>query len=398
MNFDIDPADGAFRAEVRAFLRAQLPADMAARTKSGYHFLREDQRDWTRVLNRRGWSGPTWPKEWGGPGWSPVRQFIFEDESFAAGAPPLDTSGFKMIGPIIMRHGSEAMKAYYGPRILNGDVFWGQGFSEPNAGSDLGSLSTRAVRDGDDYIINGHKIWTSYAETADVIFMLVKTDPEARQRGISLLLVDKHAPGVTVRPIIDIGECHSLNEVFFDNVRTPASMLVGEEGKGWTYAKQLLDLERAFSAEWPRNKRNLAHLREMAGQESAGGGSMLSMPGFAARLAALEVDLQALEWLTLRALYDKAGGSQLPVGSLLKVRGSELLQKVGEMQVEVLGDRGAYLYADPYRAEGGAVLHPPGPAYAPGVVADYMYRRATTIYGGANEVQRTIIARSFLEL
>ena len=398
MNFDTDPADTAFRAEVRAFLREHLPADMAARTKSGYHFLREDQRYWTRVLNKQGWSGPTWPKEWGGPGWSPVRQFIFEDESFAAGAPPVDTSGFKMIGPIIMRHGSEEMKASYGPRILNGDVFWGQGFSEPNAGSDLGSLSTRAVRDGDDYVINGHKIWTSYVESADVIFMLVKTDPDARQRGISLVLVDKNAPGVTIRPIIDIGECHSLNEVFFDNVRTPVTNLVGEEGKGWTYAKQLLDLERAFSAEWPRNKQNLAHLREMAVKERDNGARLIDTPGFATRLAALEVDLEALEWLTLRALYDKQGGNQLPVGSLLKVRGSELLQKIGEMQVEALGDRAAYLYGDPYRSDGAPVQHPPGPEYAPGVVADYMYRRATTIYGGANEVQRTIIARSFLEL
>lgn len=398
MNFDIDPADVAFRAEVRAFLREHLPRDMAERTKSGYHFLRDDQRAWTKVLNKKGWSGPNWPKAWGGTGWSPVRQFIFEDESFAAGAPPVDTSGFKMIGPILMTFGSEAMKAHYGPRILDGDVFWGQGFSEPNAGSDLGSLSTRAVRDGGDYVINGHKIWTSYVETADVIFMLVKTDPEARQRGISLLLVDKDAPGVTIRPIIDIGEGHSLNEVFFDDVRTPLHNLVGEEGKGWTYAKHLLDLERAFSAEWPRNKRNLAQLRIIAGTERACGQRLIDTPGFASRLASLEVDLEALEWLTLRALYDRAGGSELPVGSLLKVRGSELLQKIGEMQVEALGDRCAYMYADPHRSDGVQESWPPGPPHAPGVVADYMYRRATTIYGGANEVQRTIIARSFLEL
>jgi len=398
MNFDIDPADIAFREEVRAFLRENVPADMAERTRRGFHFLREDQREWTRILNKKGWSGQNWPREWGGPGWSPVRQFIFEDECFMAGAPAIDTSGFKMIGPVIMTFGSEELKREFGQRILNADVFWGQGFSEPNAGSDLGSLSTRAVRDGDDYVINGRKIWTSYVETADTIFLLAKTDPEARQRGISMLLVDKNAPGITIRPIIDIGEGHSLNEVFFDDVRTPARYLVGEEGKGWTYAKHLLDLERAFSAEWPRNKRNLQQLSAMASRERANGGRLIDSPGFAARLAQLEVDLHALEWLTLRALYERQGGTKLPVGSLLKVRGSELLQKIGEMQVEVLGDYGAYFYADPHRGDTREVGSPPGPEYAPGVVADYMYRRATTIYGGANEVQRTIIARSFLEL
>lgn len=398
MHFDIDPADLAFRKEVRAFLREHVPADMAERTRSGFHFLREDQRAWTKILNQRGWSGQNWPLEWGGTGWSPVRQFIFEDECFAAGAPPIDTSGFKMIGPIIMAVGSDEMKQQFGPAILNGDVFWGQGFSEPNAGSDLASLSTRAVRDGDEYVINGHKIWTSYVESADFIFLLAKTDPEARHRGISLLLVEKDAPGVTIRPIIDIGESHSLNEVFFDNVRTPCRYLVGEEGKGWTYAKSLLDLERAFSAEWPRNKRNLEQLRNIASRERDGAGRLIDSPGFAARLAQLEVDLQALEWLTLRALYERKGGSDLPVGSLLKVRGSELLQKIGEMQMEALGDYGAYFYPDMHREDGAAALAVPGPEYAPGIAVDYMYRRATTVYGGANEIQRSIIAKSFLEL
>ncbi len=399
MNFDIDPSDVAFRAEVRDFLRAALPADMAERTRRGFHPLRDDTRTWTRILNAKGWSGPNWPLAWGGTGWTPIRQFIFDEECFMAGAPAIDTAGFKMIGPIIMTFGSEAMKADFGPRILNGDVFFGQGFSEPNAGSDLGSLSTAAVRDGDGYVINGRKIWTSFVETAEMIFVLAKTDPAARQRGISLLLVDKNAPGITIRPIIDIGEGYSLNEVFFDDVRTPACWLVGEEGKGWSYAKHLLDLERAFSAEWPRNKRNLAQLRAMAGRARAGEGRLLDSPGFAARLAQLDVDLAALEWLTLRALFERhGGGNKLPVGSLLKVRGSELLQKIGQMQVEVLGDQAAYLYADPHATAPSEMDWPPGSDDAPGVMADYLYRRATTIYGGSNEVQRTIIARSFLEL
>ncbi|MDX9698756.1 MAG: acyl-CoA dehydrogenase family protein [Rhodocyclaceae bacterium] len=398
MNFDIDPADVAFREEVSAFLRDNLPPEIAVRTLRNYHFLRADQREWTRILNKKGWSGQNWPKEWGGTGWSPVRQFIFEDECFMAGAPPIDTAGFKMIGPVIMNFGSDELKREFGPKILNGDVFWGQGFSEPDAGSDLGSLRTTAVRNGDDYVINGQKIWTSYVETAEMIFVLVKTDPEARQRGISMVLVDKNAPGITIRPIIDIGECHTLNEVFFDNVRTPARYLVGEEGKGWHYAKYLLDMERAFSAEWPRNKRYLAQLRAMASRERANGGRLIDSPGFAARLAQLEIDLQALEWLTLRALYERKGGTTLPVGSLLKVRGSELLQKIGEMQVEALGDYAAYFYADPRAMPVSDVGWPPGPDHAPGIVADFMYRRATTIYGGANEVQRTIIAKTFLEL
>lgn len=397
VNFKLDPADEAFRQEVRAFLRDHLPPQMAEQNARGYHFRRDEMRVWTRLLYDKGWSGPNWPREWGGTGWSHLRQFIFEEECFMAGAPPIDTGGFRMIGPVLMTFGSEALKARYAPLILRGEVFWGQGFSEPNAGSDLGSLTTRAERDGDDYVINGQKIWTSYVDTADVIFMLVKTDPSAGRRGISMLLVDAKAPGVTVRPIIDIGETHSLNEVFFENVRTPVSNLVGEEGKGWTYAKFLLELERAFSAEWPRNRRNLEQLREMARLERSNGSRLIDTPGFAARIAQLEVDLQALEYLSLRALTDKRG-SPLPMGSMLKIRGSELLQKIGEMQVEALGDYAAYVYPDPHQHPLGKAAWPPGPDHAPGVLTDFLYRRATTIYGGANEVQRGIIAKSYLEL
>lgn len=397
MDFNLDPADVAFRHEVREFLRQTLPAEMVERNKRGYHFNREDMRWWTRRLRDHGWSGPNWPKEWGGAGWPHLRQFIFEEESYMAGAPPLDTGGFRMIGPVIMTFGSEALKAEYGPRILNADVFWGQGFSEPNAGSDLASLTTRAERVGDEYVINGRKIWTSYVDTAEIIFLLAKTDPPARQRGISMLLVDSKAPGITIRPIVDIGESHSLNEVIFDNVRTPASNLVGEEGKGWSYAKFLLNLERAFSAEWPRNRRNLDELRRMARLARVDGKRLIDSPGFAARLAKLEVDLQALEFLSLRALTDKSDRT-LPVGSMLKIRGSELLQRIGEMQVEALGDYSGYIYPDPHEHPDGTAIWPPGPEYAPGVLTDFLYRRATTIYGGANEVQRTIIARSFLEL
>lgn len=397
MNFQPDPADADFRAEVRAFLARHISPAMARRNASGYHFRRDDMRWWAACLDDHGWGAPSWPREWGGPGWSHLRQFIFEEECFMAGAPPLDMGGMRMIGPVIMTFGSQALRATWGPRIVRGDVFWGQGFSEPNAGSDLASLATRAVRDGDDYVIDGRKIWTSYVETAQMIFLLAKTDPGARQRGISMLLVPTDAPGVTIRPIIDIGEARSLNEVTFDGVRVPVGNLVGQENQGWSYAKFLLNQERAFSGEWPRNRRNLAQLRAMARTERHGHTRLIDTPGFAERLALLEIDLQALHFLSLRALAAPPD-ERLPVGSLLKIRGSELLQKIGEMQVEALGDHAAYVYPDPHEHPDGEAAWPPGPDHAPGVLTDFLYRRATTIYGGANEVQRTIIAKAFLEL
>lgn len=397
MNLELDPADEAFRLEVRAFIRQHLPAEMARRNSNGFHVGREDQSWWARCLYDHGWGGPSWPKEWGGPGWSHLRQFIFEEECLMAGAPVLDMAGMRMIGPVLMTFGSDEMKAKWAPKILKGEVFWGQGFSEPNAGSDLASLTTRAERDGDEYVINGRKIWTSFVDTAQMIFLLAKTDPAAKQKGISMLLVPKDATGITIRPIIDLGEAHSLNEVFFDNVRTHVSNLVGEENQGWTYAKFLLNQERAFSGEVPRNKRNLAQLRAMASQENAAGVRLIDTPGFALRMAQLDVELQALDYLSMRAL--SAGTDErLPVGSLLKIRGSELLQKIGKMQVEALGDHAAYVYPEARIHPDGAAALPPGPDYTAGVLPDYLYRRATTIYGGANEVQRTIIAKSFLEM
>ncbi|PAU86110.1 acyl-CoA dehydrogenase [Pseudomonas sp. WN033] len=399
MQFEIDSEDELFRSEVRAFLQKHLSQELAIRNSRGYHFMREDMRRWTKVLNQHGYSGANWPASWGGTGWSPLRQFIFDEECFLAGAPPVDTGGFKMIGPVIMTFGSDAMKAKYGPLILNGDIFWGQGFSEPNAGSDLASLTTRAMRDGDEYVINGQKIWTSFVESAEMIFLLAKTDPEARQRGISMILVERDTPGVTVRPIHDIGESHSLNEVFFDNVRVPVENLVGEEGKGWTYAKFLLENERAFSAEWPRNNANLTRLKHILNTVQQDGSRLIDLPGFASRVALLETDLQALRWLSLRALHEKADGrSNLPIGSLLKIRGSELLQKIGDLQIEALGSYANYVYLDPQGSPEIENSWVSGPDYAPGIMADYLYRRATTVYGGANEVQRTIIARSFLEM
>jgi acyl-CoA dehydrogenase len=393
MDLVLDPAYAAFRAQVREFLARELPPDMAARNRRGFHGTQEDRKAWTKILARRGWAGPAWPVAHGGPGWDSLRVMIFEEECLLAGTPEVDVGGFRLVGPVIYTFGTEEQKRRFLEPTRTGDLFWAQGFSEPNAGSDLASLTTRAIRDEEGFVVTGQKTWTSNAQYADFIFTLVKTTPEARQRGISFLLIDAHAPGVTVRPIIDIGEGHSLNAVFFDEVRVPAQNLIGEENKGWSYTKLLLDNERAFSAEVPRNKANLRRLKRLAATAGKHGRRLIDDPLFACRIVQLEVDLQALEYLTLRALTQKAAGIDLPVGSMLKIRGSELMQKIGELQIEALGDHGAIVYP---HEPGGADL--PGPQDAPGVLADFLYRRATTVYGGSNEIQRGIIAKTFLGL
>ena len=393
MNFVPDPAIAAFRAEVRDFLRDHLPADMARRTLRGYHALKSDMVAWTRILHARGWSAPHWPAAHGGPGWSPLQRHLFEEECALAGAPPTCASAFSLVAPVIYSFGTEAQKRQHLPPILRGDTFWGQGFSEPGAGSDLASLRTRAERDGDHYIVEGQKTWTTEGHYADWLFVLVRTDPHAKpQRGISFLLIDARSPGITVRPIISIDDAHSLNEVFFDKVRVPVENRIGEEGQGWSFGKLLLDNERAFSAEVPRNMRMLARLKAIAGAQG-----MIGDPVFAQRIAEVEVELAALEWLTLRALaeHGSAAATAWPAGSVLHVLGSELQQKTGALLVEALGERGVVAYPEHHDAEAPAG-YPPGPAFAPGVTADFLYRRAVTIYGGSNEIQRNLIARHVL--
>ena len=393
MNFERDPMITSFRDEVRAFLRDELPADMARRTLRGYHPRKDDMVSWTRTLHARGWSAPHWPSAHGGPGWSALQRHVFVEECALAGAPPTCTSAFSLVAPVIYTHGNAAQQREHLPPILRGDAFWGQGFSEPNAGSDLASLRTRAERDGSDYLVNGQKTWTTEGHHADWLFCLVRTNPEAKpQRGISFLLIDARSPGITLRPIISIDDAHSLNEVFFDNVRVPIANRIGAEGQGWSFGKLLLDNERAFSAELPRNKRMLARLRAVAGARGLTGDSM-----FAQRIAELEVDLAALEWLTLRALseHDGAAASAWPAGSVLHVLGSELQQKTGALLVEALGDHGVVAYPEPHDGPR-PTAGPPGPEDAPGVTADFLYRRAVTIYGGSNEIQRNLIARHLL--
>lgn len=398
MDFNIDQADEEFRDEVRDFILQSLPKEISRRVLRGYHQREQDMRAWTAALHKKGWSAPSWPVKYGGAGWSPMRRIIFEEEMFRAGAPALSTLGVTLVGPVIYTFGSEAQKSRYLPGILSGREFWAQGFSEPGAGSDLASLRTRAAREGDCYIINGHKAWSSEAHWAQHIFLLARTNPDVKpQEGISFFLLPANAPGVTITPIPDIGggSHHSLNEMFFDQVRIPLESLVGEEGKGWSYAKFLLENERAFSAEVPRNRKNLERLYRISSIEKDHGRRLIDDEAFALRLAQLQVDLDTLEYLTLGAIYNaEAHESGSGLASVLKIRGTELIQQIGELTMEALGDRAAALYPEPeHESEMFEPLE-----YAYGVSAEFFYRRAVTIYGGSNEIQRNIIAKRVLKL
>ena len=401
MDFTLHPEDEAFRLEMRAFIRAHLPADLARRGREGYHSHPDAVRRWTRILNAEGLAAFHWPAKFGGVDWSAIRRHLFDIELRAAGAPLLQQAGFELVGPVLYTFGNQALQARYLPAIRNADIFWCQGFSEPNAGSDLASLRTRAVRDGDFYIVNGQKTWTSEAHKADMMFALVRTDAEARpQAGISFLLIDMTSPGVTVRPIYTLDEGLSINEVFFDDVRVPAGNLVGDENRGWSQAKFLLTNERAMSAETPHTRADLEQLKELAAVEMRGGAPVLEDPAFALKLARFEADLMALETAVLRVLHMEENDPALSsVASVLKLRGAELRQRVADLAVEALGDGGLAIYPDddaPWVDK--ATPKPPLPEDAAGWLAKAMFRRATTIYGGTNEIQRNIIAKAVLGL
>jgi len=402
VEFKLDPADQAFREEVRAFIRANLPEDVARRGHRGYHSTRDDTQCWTRILNAKGWAAPNWTPEHGGVDWTPLRRFLFQMEVKAAGCPMEDQSALELVGPVLYTFGSDAQKKRYLPAILNADEFWCQGFSEPNAGSDLASLRTSAVRDGEVYVVNGQKIWTSEAHRADMMFALVRTNTEGKpQAGISFLLIDMKSPGLTVRPIYSINEGLSVNEVFFDDVRVPAENLVGEENRGWSYAKFLLTNERTMSAEVPHTHHDLTRLKELAETEQLNGRPIADDALFANKIAKLEVDLLALEYAVLRVLHASEDDASVnAVASVLKLRGSELRQRVADLSVEALGDYGLAVYPDVEGHDNMDVLAPvpPAPDYAAGHLSKAMFRRATTIYGGANEIQRNIIAKMILGL
>ncbi|MZR29305.1 acyl-CoA dehydrogenase family protein [Sneathiella litorea] len=398
MDLTFSKEDLAFRDEVREFLATSLPADVKDRCDRGLHPTKEGQTRWQKILNEKGWMAPNWPVEYGGTGWTITQKYIAAQEFGYAAAPVATAFGVSMVGPVIYTFGNQEQKDYYLPRILNSDDWWCQGYSEPGSGSDLASLQTKAVRDGDDYIVNGQKIWTSYAHYADMIFCLVRTDSSVKQQeGISFLLIDMKTPGITVKPIIGIDKEHSLNEVFFEDVRVPVVNRIGEENKGWTYAKFLLGNERTSIARVGRSKRQVERLKEIAKAERSGGRPLSEDTDFINKLTRIEVDLMALEYTELRMLSMIANGKQLSAEpSLLKIKGTEIQQRLTNLLVESFG-----MYGAPYEAErsyAGRNEAPVGPDYAHGPMAEHLYLRAATIYGGSNEIQRNIVSKMVLGL
>jgi len=381
MDLSFSAEELAFRDEVRAFIAATVPAETRRKVLEGLEVSRDDTLRWQQILHRQGWGGPNWPKEFGGTGWDPVQQYIFEEESAAAGTPRLLPFGLKMVGPVIMRFGNVAQRERFLPRILSGEHWWAQGYSEPGAGSDLASLKTRAERKGDHYVVNGQKTWISLAQHANWIFCLVRTDPAVKkQAGISFLLIDMKTPGVTVRPITLLDGSQEVNEVWFEDVEVPVENLVGDENGGWTYAKFLLGHERTNIAAVGPCKRELTRLKRIASEERKDGKPLLADPGFAARVAQVEVELMALEITNLRVLAAEAERrAPGPEASLLKIKGTEIQQALSELMMHAAGPR-----ALPLRT--GALA------------AAYLNLRKTSIYGGSNEIQKNIIAQTILGL
>jgi alkylation response protein AidB-like acyl-CoA dehydrogenase len=379
-----DQAFEAFRREVRVFIDAHLPEALARRGLTGLHSSKADQQLWGQILHARGWGAPGWPLEYGGAGWSPAQIQIFDEECYLAGAPELSWNGVRLVGPVIYTFGSDQQKARFLPPTLRWEIFWGQGFSEPESGSDLASLKTAALAEGDHYVVNGSKIWMTDGHFADWLFCLVRTDSKGRkQEGISFLLIDAHSAGVEMRPIRTIDHQHTLNQVFFTNVRVPLENRVGPEGAGWGYAKFLLANERTSAAEVPRCKFYRQRLWQLADSCSKNGRPLAEDPVFMLRLAQLEVDLLALEALVLETLSSPT--PSVAHASVLKLKGSQLQQALGELMVDAIG-ADAVVHFEPQNVDNPAT----------GIVSDYLYRRATTIYGGSAEIQRTIIASHLL--
>jgi alkylation response protein AidB-like acyl-CoA dehydrogenase len=397
MDLEFSPEDIAFREEARQFIAENYPAQLRGKQDEGEELAKEDFLSWHRVLAKKGWVAPAWPKEYGGPGWTTVQRFIWSEELARADTLPILPFGINMVGPVIYTFGTAEQKARFLPRILSGEDWWCQGYSEPGAGSDLASLRTKAVRDGDHYVVNGQKTWTTLAQHADWGFFLVRTDPDAKpQEGISFLLIDMKSPGVTVRPIITLGGEHEVNEVWLEDVRVPVENRIYEENKGWTCAKFLLAHERTGIAGVARSKRGVERVKTIARTEMDGDRPLIANPFFKRKIAELEIDLTALEYTELRTLASEASGrGPGPESSLLKIKGTEIQQRLTELALEAVGHYGA-----PYfRGFGeGDNEHPIGPDYAHRAAPTYFNGRKTSIYGGSNEIQRNIIAKMVLGL
>ncbi|MBC7380895.1 MAG: acyl-CoA dehydrogenase family protein [Burkholderiaceae bacterium] len=396
MDLAFTPEEQKFREDIRAWVREHLPADISQKVHNALHLSRDDMQRWAKILGKKGWLGHGWPKEFGGPGWNAIQKHLFEEECALAGAPRVIPFGPVMVAPVIMAFGSPEQQQRFLPGIASGEVWWSQGYSEPGSGSDLASLKTRAEKKsiagkGDVYIVNGQKTWTTLGQYGDWMFNLVRTSTEGKpQTGISFLVLDMKSPAVTVRPIrlLD-GECE-VNEVFFDNVEVPANNLIGEENKGWTYAKHLLSHERTNIADVNRAKRELERLKRIARSEG-----VYEDMRFRDEIAKLEVDVVALEMLVLRVLSaEKSGKNSLDIAGLLKIRGSEIQQRYSELMMLAAGPASLPLIRE--AMEAGWQGDFPGPAFAAPLASTYFNMRKTTIYGGSNEVQRNIVSQFVL--
>lgn len=389
----------ALEQQFSAFIAANLTEEMVEGARLGFGISRELGTRWHQAIHQQGWIAPDWPVEYGGTGWGVREKQAFSDAMALAGAPMIMPFGIGMVGPVIYTFGTQAQKDQHLPSILDGSTWWCQGYSEPGSGSDLASLKTSAVRDGDHYVVNGQKIWTTNAHKADWIFALVRTDPDAKaQRGISFLLIDMKTPGLEVKPIVSIDGMHHLNQVFFGDVRVPVENLVGEENAGWTYAKFLLGNERAGIANVAASKRLVGRLKEIAEAEGDGmGGSLSQSSDFMMRLASVEVQLNALAAQEARVIATmESTGSPGDAASMLKIIGSEVEQNLHALRVEAIG-----YYSLPFEVpliRGESNLPAPGPDYAVSAVADMNFSRAASIYGGSNEIQRNVMAKGVLGL
>ena len=395
MDLNYSPEELDFRDEVRTWITANLPHDLREKVINGHDLHKEDFLCWHRLLAAKGWIAPAWPKEWGGTGWNITQRYIFDQECGRAGAPYTNAFGLAMCASVLLKFGTDAQKHRFLPRIYNGDDYWVQGYSEPGAGSDLASLKTRAERQGDRYIVNGQKCWTSQAQHGDWIFCLVRTDASGRkQEGISFLLIDLRTPGITVRPVQLMDGTADANEVFFDNVEVPVENLVHEEGQGWDVAKYLLGHERLNTGRIGISKRLLASLKALASHQQDGHGhALLQTPRFRDRVTRAEIELMALELTNLRFLDAVRGGKNLGAEvSMLKIRATELQQQLSELMMLSVGPM-----ASPFRAVGAqdAIAFDREQA---NLVARYALFRANSIYAGSNEVQRNILAKATLGL
>jgi alkylation response protein AidB-like acyl-CoA dehydrogenase len=402
MDLNFTPQEEAFRAEVRAFLAEKLPARLSDKVAEGKHLSKADMEEWHAVLNERGWLANHWPEEYGGPGWTAIEKFIFENESAIAHAPRIVPFGVNMLGPVLIKYGNAAQKAYWLPRILNGDDWWCQGYSEPGAGSDLAAVKTTAVRgtdaQGEHYIVNGQKTWTTLGQYANMIFCLVRTDREAKkQSGISFLLIDMNSPGIEVRPIITLDGEHEVNEVFFTDVRVPAENLVGEENAGWTCAKYLLTYERTNIAGVGFSVAALARLKKVAARQTRNGKPLTEDPSFAARLARVEIDLENMKTTNLRVIAAVAGGGVPGAeSSMLKIRGTEIRQEITSLVRRAMGVHARPFTQDMLDADYDGPQF--GPEYSAAASAQYFNNRKLSIFGGSNEIQKNIISKMILGL